>query len=60
MHKVWRIVLSKQWDVLCAAEHKDHRNAGLTSYSKGYTLCYTNNIHGDYSGSFTIGGCIIK
>ena len=29
MHEVWRIVLSEQWDVLCAVEHKDHRNAGL-------------------------------
>ena len=38
MHEVWRIVLSEQWDVLCAVEHKDHRNAGLISYSK----CYVN------------------
>ena len=32
MHDVWRIVLSEQWDVLCAVEHKDHRNVGLISY----------------------------
>ena len=50
MHEVWRIVLSEQWDVLCAVEHKDHRNAGLISYSKGYTLCYAGNVHGEYSG----------
>ena len=50
MHEVWRIVLSEQWDVLCVVEHKDHRNAGLISYSKGYTLCYAGNVHGEYSG----------
>ena len=49
MHEVWRIVLSEQWDVLCAIEHKDHCNAGLISYSKGYTLCYARKVHGDFS-----------
>ena len=51
MHEVWRIVLSEQQDVLCAVEHKDHRNAGLISYSKSYTL-FAGNVHGDYSRIF--------
>ena len=43
-------MLSEQWDVLCAIEHKDHCNIGLINYSKSYTLCYVGNVHGDYSG----------
>ena len=50
MHEFWRIVLSEQCDVLCAVEHKDHRNGGLISYCKGYTLCYAGNGHKEYSG----------
>ena len=50
MHEVWRIMLSEQWDVLCVVESNNHRNARLISYSKGYTLCYADNVHGDYSG----------
>ena len=50
MHEVWRIVLSEQWDVLCAVEYKDNCNARLISYSKGYALCYIGNVHGDYFG----------
>ena len=46
MYEVWRNVLSEQWDVLCAIEHKNDRNAGLLSYSKGYTQCYADNVHG--------------
>ena len=43
-------MLSEQWDVLCAVEHKVYRNAGLISYSKGYTLCYDGNVHGSILG----------
>ena len=68
MHEVWRIVLSEQWDVLCAIEHKDHRNAGLISYSKDYTLCYDGDVHGDYSwivlfiraGALPLGDALLK
>ncbi len=50
MHEVWRILLNKQWDVLCAVEHKAHANAGLVTCSHGYTLCYAGKDPGSYSG----------
>ena len=61
-------MLSEQWDVLCAVEDKDHHNAGLISYSKGYKVCYAGDVHGDYfgivmfirHGALPLGGCITK
>jgi exonuclease III len=50
MHEVWRILLNKQWDVLCTVEHKAHANAGLLTCSHGYTLCYAGKDPGSYSG----------
>ena len=50
MHEVWRVVLSEQWDVLCAIGHKDHRNIGLLCCSKGYAPCYVGNVQRYYFG----------
>ena len=31
-------------------EHKEHKNAGLMLNTKGYILCYSGKVKGDYSG----------
>ena len=49
MHEVWSALLHNQWDVLCVVEHKEHKNAGLMLNTKGYTLCYSGKVKGDYS-----------
>ena len=40
------VFVSEQWVVLCAIQHKEHCNARLISYSKGYTLCNVANVQG--------------
>ena len=50
MHQLWQSVFRNHWDILCAVEHKDHKNAGLDFTIKGYTLCYAGVSSGDYSG----------
>ena len=47
---LWETLLSKEWDVLCAVEHKCHELAGSTVHLRGYSSFYAGNLNNHYSG----------
>ena len=47
---LWETLLSKEWDVLCAVEHKCHELAGSTVHLRGYSSFYAGHINNHYSG----------
>ena len=49
-YMLWETLLSKEWDVLCAVEHKCHELAGSTVHLRGYSSFYAGHRNNHYSG----------
>ncbi|MCO5594133.1 hypothetical protein L7F22_048154 [Adiantum nelumboides] len=47
--RLWHILLTSVWDVLCVVEHKLHKKAGASFQHKGFTVFYSG-AHGSQSG----------
>ena len=47
---LWETLLSNEWDILCAVEHKCHELAGSTVHLRGYSSFYAGYLNNHYSG----------